>query len=493
MKILLINPPQIFTRSQVTAGVFPPIGLAYIAAVLTENNHKVKILDALGEAFNNFSPFNDDIFLRGLTIDEIVKEVKKNNPDLIGISNLYTFAFPLVRDIANAIKEVTPIPIVVGGAHASIETEKVLLSSQVDYVVISEGEYTTLDLVNHLESGLGIDKIDGLGYKIQGKVIVNPKTQFIRNLDEVPFPRRDMLPMKNYFKAKEAHGSVKESRWTPIITSRGCPFSCSFCPTSRIWHRLWRPRSAKNVVDEIEECIDKWGIKEIHFNDENMTADISRTRQICNEIIERNLEIIWQTPNGVRVEHLDRDTLSLMKKSGCYHLTVAPENASRHVLNLMNKEIDLQHIREVVKWCRQLNIKTAAYFIFGFPGERKEDVSITLRYSRLLAKDGLDEVVYSLFTPLPGSKIAEKFNNLDYYDFLAMADLDRMPVWYSKEKTYLKRLRIWSYASFHLTKFITRPNSFLNFLKNVAHGRQETKTERAVINLIKYFNIKPNK
>jgi magnesium-protoporphyrin IX monomethyl ester (oxidative) cyclase len=493
MKVLLINPPQIFTKSQVTAGVFPPIGLAYIAAFLAKNGHKVKIIDALGEAFGNFSNYDDDIYIRGLTVNELVKKVEKSKPDLIGISNLYTFAYPLVKDISDAIKNVTSVPIVVGGAHVSIQTETVLSSSKIDYVVIGEGEQATLELVEHLDKGSDVSKIDGIGYKTHGKVKINPKLNFIKNLDELPFPARNLLPMENYFKAKEAHGSVKEDKWTPIITSRGCPNNCSFCSTPRIWHRLWRARSAKNVVDEIEECVKKWDIKEIHFNDENVTVDIKRAREICNEIIERKLDIVWQTPNGIGVEHLDKDTLSLMKKSGCYHITVAPENASRYVLNLMNKEINLQHIREVVQWCRQLGIKTASYFIFGFPGERKEDILTTLRYSRLLASDGLDEVVYSLFTPLPGSKMAEKFNKLDYYDFLAMADLNRMPSWYSKEKNYLKRLRIIAYSSFYLTKFVTRPSSFFKFVNNVAHGKQETKTERTVLNIIKYLKVKPNK
>lgn len=486
MKILLINPPQIFTKFQITSGVFPPIGLAYIAAVLSKNGHEVKIIDALGESFNKFSLYKDDIYIRGLNIDEIVEEVKKSDPDLVGISNMYTFAFPLVKDMVGAIKNAMPVPIVIGGAHPSIETEKTLVSSQVDYVIIGEGEYTFLNLIEHLENRLQLDKIDGLGYKIHDRVVINPKTKFIGNLDELPFPRMDLLPMKNYFEAKEAHGPVKKNKWIPIITSRGCPFKCSFCGTVMIWHRLWRPRSAKNVVDEIESYIDKWGIKEVHFNDENMSLDINRVRQICNEIIERKLDIIWQVPNGIRVEHLERDTISLMKKSGCYHITVAPENASEHVLNLMNKDIDLQHVREVIRWCKQLGIKTAAYFMFGFPCERKEDVLITLRYSRLLARDGLDEVVYSLFTPLPGSKIAEKFTELKYYDFLAIADLSRIPSWYGDEKAYLKNLRIQAYITFYMIKFTINPISFFNFLKNLIFGIQETKTERTILNLLKW-------
>jgi anaerobic magnesium-protoporphyrin IX monomethyl ester cyclase len=492
MKISLINPPQLFTKSQVTTCVTPPIGLAYIAAILANNNLTVNILDALGEGFDRFHPFNNTVWARGLTIDEIVARIKRDDPDLVGISNHYTFAFPLVRQLAGAIKQAMPVPVVVGGAHASAEPRSVLMSSPIDYVVIGEGEQTTLDLVEHLRNGLSLDQIDGIAYKSHDRIVVNPKTRFIANLDGLPFPRRDMLPMDNYFRAREAHGGLKETRWTSVITSRGCPFSCSFCSTPGIWHRLWRARSPENVVDEIEECVDKWKVREIHFEDDNMAVDIRRFREICNAVIERKLDLVWQTPNGLRVENLDRKTLSLMKRSGCYHITVAPDSASRHVQDLMNKKVDLANIRNVVTWCRDLGIRTGAFFILGFPGETREDLSLTLKYSRLLAREGLDDVVYSLFTPFPGSEIGHKFGHFDEYDYLACGDLDRVPPWYGENGPYLNRMRLWAYVSFHLTRFIARPTSFLGFLDNLIHSRQETKTERTVLGFMKHLRTEPN-
>jgi anaerobic magnesium-protoporphyrin IX monomethyl ester cyclase len=467
--------------------VFPPLGLAYIAAVLVKNGHDVEIIDALGIAHKKYTYYKDNIYIRGLNVNDIVEMIKNRKPELIGISNMYSFAYPIVNEIVDAIKLIISVPIVAGGAHPSIETERILKTSKIDFIVIGEGEYSFLNLVKSLQQKNPLDSIkniDGLGYKIHEKIIINPKTQFIKNLDELPFPKLDLLPMNKYFEAKEAHGSVIKERWVPIISSRGCPYNCAFCGTVAIWHRLWRPRSAKNVVDEIESDIKTWGIEEVHFNDENMTVDGNRLREICRDIIKRKLKIAWQVPNGVRTERLDKETLMLMKKSGCYHITVAPENASKKVLKLMNKKIDLEHIIRVVKWCKELGIKTAAYFILGFPGETRADINITLRYSQLLARCGLDEVVYSLFTPLPGSKIAEKFTDVKYFDYLSMADLSRLPAWYGPDKKYLKNIRTWMYAKFYLTKYLMNPISLVKFLKNLVLGKQETKTERTILQIL---------
>jgi magnesium-protoporphyrin IX monomethyl ester (oxidative) cyclase len=483
MKILLLNPPQIHTKYQITGGVFPPLGISYIAANLIKHGHEVKILDALGEDYTNYSLYNkEDIYVRGMSIDRILSEIKQYNPDYIGISNMYSFAFPLVTEIISKIKLISISPIFIGGAHPSISPKECLEETEADCVIVGEGENTFLDLV---EMKKKINDIDGIAYRYyRNEIIINPKTEFIENLDSLPFPAMELLPMENYFKAKEAHGSVKKDRWIPIITSRGCPFNCSFCGTVSIWHRKWRARSPKNVVDEIEKYIKLWNVTEIHFNDENMSMDITRLQNICKEIINRNLHISWQVPNGIRVEKLDFSTLKLMKLSGLYHLTLAPESASPNVLKLMNKNIDLVHVRQVVRWCKQLQIKTAAYFIFGFPGETRKDVDISLAYSRRLAIDGLDEVVYSLFTPLPGSKIAEKFTDLKYYDYLAIADLNRLPSWYKEDMVYLKNLRVKSYIIFHIVKFVFNPISFLKFVKNILSGVQETKTERTILKFL---------
>jgi len=490
MKITLINPPQVFTRTQVTAGVFPPLNLAYIASFLESKNHKVQIIDAVGEDYKKFIHYKENIFLRGLSFADIIKKTKNFNPNLIGISNTFTFAYPSVKQLIEKIKKELALPIVIGGTHPSIDFMNIMKNSQVDYVVISEGEETMLNIVKYLEGRGNLNTINGFVYRKNGRIIVNPKTEFIKNLDSLPFPDRELLPMKNYFESREAHGSVKKKRWVPIISSRGCPYNCSYCPTAKIWQRRWRGRSAENIADEIEECIEKWGIKEIHFNDENMSVDRKRMIEICQEIIKRRLDIVWQTPNGMRIESLTKKIIALMKKSGCYHITVAPESGSRRVLKLMNKTINLKQIKNTVKWCKEKKIRTASFFILGFPGETKKDIDITLKYSRLLMYEGLDEVSFSIFTPLLGAEISKHFKINSYEDFLAMGDLGRKPSWFDeKQSKYLKNVRLRAYILFNLMRLINNPVEIIGSIKNIVQQKQETKTERFILNLLKYWKI----
>jgi magnesium-protoporphyrin IX monomethyl ester (oxidative) cyclase len=405
MKLTLINPPLAYSKSQVSAGVVPSLGIAYLAAVALREGHKVNVIDAVGEAPESVHSYRTGFEIRGLGFDEIAKRIPKDT-DLIGISNLFTFAFPVVSDMAKTLKKLD-IPIAVGGAHPSATPVETLQPDYIDYVIISEGEQTLLDLLDVLAGKKKEKDLDGFAWKEKGQIKVNPKTKFIMDLDSLPFPARHLLPMESYFKAKEAHGPTEE-RWTPLISSRGCPFECTFC-TPRLWHRKWRFRSAKNVVDEIEECIDKFNIHDFYFDDENLTIDKKRVMDMCNDIKKRKLDITWQTPNGIRASVTDRELLAKMKESGCKHITVAPESGSDRVLNdIMKKHQTLDQVTNVVQAAYDLNIKTAAFFLIGMPGETEEDIRKTIDYSDKLARIGLDEISYSIFIPLPGSELYDK-------------------------------------------------------------------------------------
>lgn len=249
--------------------------------------------------------------------------------------------------------------------------------------------------------------MSSLVYKKGNEIIRNLKRSYVVDLDKLPFPDRDLVALEKYYKVNEAHGPTQE-KWTPIISSRGCSFECTFC-TSVLWDRKWRPRTAKNVVDEIEFCLKKYSIKEFHFEDENLTFDKERTVEICNEIIRRKLNIKWQTPNGIRASVTDEEVLKLMRESGCYHITVAPESGSKRVIEeIMRKHQNLEQVKHIILSSKKLGMKSAAYFIIGLPGESKEEIKMSLDYAIQLAKAGLDEVAFSLFVPLPGPELYNK-------------------------------------------------------------------------------------
>ena len=321
MKVTLINPPQVFSKTQVAAGVTPPLSLLYLAAYIRPRGHDPVIIDSVIEGVSNTYDLNRQISCRGLRLGEIIERIPSNS-DLIGITNLFSFAYPVVRVLAERIKQVFPdIPVTVGGAHPSAMPLETIMEPAIDYVVISEGEQTLSQLLDRMEQSQGIQDIDGLAYKDRnGRPAMNPKTLFIHNLDELPFPARDLVPLEKYHEASEAHGPTQK-KWTPVLSSRGCPYHCTFC-TPGLWGHRYRVRSAANVLDEMEECIAHHDIREFHFEDENLTINKKRILELCRGIRDRKLAIQWQTPNGIRASVTDHEILSAMRDSGCNHVTV---------------------------------------------------------------------------------------------------------------------------------------------------------------------------
>ena len=491
--VSLINPPQFFSKTQFAAGVIPSLGLMYLSAFLRSQGHRVEIIDSVVEQPENYYDLEEDISCRGMYIDDIINRIGKD-VQLIGVSNLFSFSFPIVKKLTQEIKNAYPaVPIVVGGAHPSATPVETILDTCIDYVIISEGEETLNELVNHLGDEEYIQRLDGICFKNRsGKLVFNPKTNFIEDLDSLPFPSRELIPLEKYYRVHEAHGPSK-GRWTPILSSRGCPFKCTFC-TQSLWNRCYRSRSPENVVDEIENCVKKYGITEFHFEDENLTLNKKRTIDICNEIQKRHLDIRWQTPNGIRASVTDKEMLRNMKASGCFHITVAPESGSKRVLNeIINKNQDLKKVKDVVEYASAIGLKTAAYFVIGLPGETSREVNKSIGFACELARVGLDEVAFSNFIPLPGSelykKIAEKGNGkVDLKNLISIADLKKSVSWsehISSKK--LQSLRIKAYLLFFFVKSIYHPGRFIKTIVNVFTNNEELKTERTLITFLKRF------
>ncbi|MCX6639816.1 MAG: cobalamin-dependent protein [bacterium] len=489
MQITLISPPQNFSNTQETAGVVPPLGLCYLAAVLDPQKYQVKIIDAVAESYKQVFSWQGH-FLRGMTFSEILAAIPPDTK-VIGISNLYTFAFFVAIEIAKRAREAFPeAKIVFGGAHPTIMTRQTMARPEVDFVVLSEGEYTFEKLLTAIEVGAGWEDIDGLAYRRDGETIINPKTQFVQDLDQIPFPRRDLIPMQNYFEAKEPHGSANRPFWTTMIATRGCPYGCTFCNTPQIWQRRWRPRSAKNVVDEIESLHNQFGVEEIHFEDESLTTSLKWVLEFCQELKDRNLNIIWQTSNGVRAESITEESLDLMIESGCTQVTIAAESGSPRILKeVIQKHLDVNAVIRAGKLAAKKDVFVACYFMLGLPEEKKSDVFKSIRLAVRLAFYGIDEVVFSVFSPLPGSQLLgrlikegkvqvgdEFFNDLTPHGDLLVSKS------YSEHISdrQIVLLKYLGYLSFYSTKLVFHPLKVLRSAINIARGIQQIKTERAL-------------
>lgn len=333
MKVLLINPPQTFySGSEPPAGNLP-IGLMYIAAVLQKNDYKVEILDAF-MADSTFQKNGATISV-GMPSERIRQEISTRKPDIVGIAGPFTCQIENTLKISNLTKEVNAeILTVVGGPHVTLVPKEFLKEAKsVDVAVMGEGEYAMLDIAEVFEGKKQFSAIPGIAYRQNGKVRVNQPRPFIENLDLLPYPAYDLVDMEEYLNPKKIGYRSFRDHAISMITSRGCPFNCCFCAVHLHMGREFRAHSAQYVLAHIEYVVDKFKVKNIFFEDDNLTLDLARFAAICDGIIERKIKIGWETPNGVRADCLTMPLLKKMKQSGCQSVFVGVESGEQQILD----------------------------------------------------------------------------------------------------------------------------------------------------------------
>ena len=393
MKVLLLGPFVSKNRR-----LAPPLGLAYMASYLEQAGYNVIIVDSL-------------VMKYGLR--DIVGIIKRNNPDVIGISTVTQFIND-AYDIAKISKEYNPNCLVVlGGPHpTALPIETLNGSKFVDVVVKGEGEITFLELLKAKEKNK-FDGIRGICYRNNDKIFQNPDRPFIENLDSLPFPAYHLLNMNKY--VDRAKHSIKKSGknndkiFGCISSSRGCPYNCSFCASNVIWGRRWRPRSAENIVDEMKLLSDKYGIRKIYFADDLTTLNKKRISRICNLIPKEKMDVSWSCPS--RVNLIDGELCNILKKGGCETVGLGLESGVQSTLDFLNKNITLNQSKTAVKTANKSGLKTESNFIIGVPGETKSMINQTLSFAFSIE---LNHVNFSILTPFPGTKVYNyaKENNL---------------------------------------------------------------------------------
>jgi anaerobic magnesium-protoporphyrin IX monomethyl ester cyclase len=406
-KVLLIEPPVTrpadFTSKKTRIGIVPPLGLAYIAAVLEKNNFTVKILDCLIEGSLEGIPYKNNQIRYGLSDEEIQQKISEFNPDVVGVSCLFSAKVYDMLNLCRIAKETdSHILTVTGGAHPTTAYNEVLKDKNLDFVIFGEGEYSTLELLSALNGKRELSNVDGLAYKEHDLVKVNPKTKYIENLDELPLPARHLLQMEKYINTSSPHSGIKKQPFTSMITSRGCPFHCSFCVIRNLWGTKARYRSPENVLQEIEELVTRYGIKEIHFEDDNLTAEKERAMAIFNRIIQKGWDLSLNSPSGLSVHRLDEELLSVMKKAGYYSISIAIESGDKDILRLMRKPVNLEKVKKLICTIHKLDLKTKGFFIIGYPGETKEQMQRTIKFAETA---NLDWALFFIATPIPGSDL----------------------------------------------------------------------------------------
>ena len=441
----------------------PPIGLGYLAAVLKEHGHQVEIIDCA---------------IQKESYSQIISQVKQSNPDVVGITALSSY-YDGMRKLAHRFQELG-IPVVLGGVHASSLPEFSLRDCKADFVVSGEGEYTTLELIQKWQDEETRKKVKGIAYIENGKFKTNPKREPIQNLDEIPFPAWDLISPLNY--PPIPHGRVmKRYPLASILTTRGCPFSCSYCASTQFWGGNFRRRSSQNVADEIEYLVDKFGVREIHIWDDNFTLIKKHVIGICREVLRRKLDLKFSCPNGVRIDSLNKEILQIMKRVGFYSLTFAIESGAQSILDRANKKLNLKVIPKMVKIAKSLGYYIPSYFIFGLPGETYNTARQTIQLAKKLP---LDIMTSFIAKPLPGSKLftqwvqSQNLSEINYKMFHFYGADNKLELSENGRKLILPKdayqefffrpIQIWRFIKlwvthFHLKQFFPIVRNIYNF------------------------------
>lgn len=442
MKVLLIQPNYkriyAYAKKKEITPVFPPLGLAYIAAFLKKNNIEVRILESNAHDLNH---------------QQISHCISEYSPNIVGITSTTS----LIEE-AHQIALLCPkeIKVIIGGVHASsMPNETLEKFERFDYLVRGEGEFTMLELAQEKP----LSKINGLSYRKGKNIVHNKERPLNENLDNLPLPARELLPMNKYFSV-----GAKQNPSDYILSSRGCPYQCIFCADHLVHGRKFRFRSPESIIQEVEE-IYKRGARDWDFVDDNFTLISERVEKFCDLMIEKGLnkEMSWRCSNGIRVDRINPGLLKKMKEAGCYMVSLGIESGNEEILKNMKKSTDLQKVRQAVEWCKKAGIETRGLFMFGNLGEDRKTMQDTIDFAKSL---DIETATFHITIPFPNTdywKIIMKEGEIypkSYRDYIAYGNvifhhgkIDEETLLEMQKKAY--------------REFYFRPKIFLKALMNI--------------------------
>ncbi len=412
MKVLLINPK---VDLPIDVRTSPPLGLAYLAAMSEERGDSVRVLD--------------------MEVDDtpLQQVVREHAPDVIGIT-ANTMQIESAWRVAQGLKQTTRATIVLGGPHPTFLAAESVERPEIDVVVRGEGELTWVDLCAHLEKGESLQDVKGITYERDGQVVSNAERPVIDAVDSLPFPAYHLFRMDRYTNLQPTLDDIEGASY-PILTSRGCPYRCTYC--SQILPRRWRARSAENVVAEWRWLVRELGAREIGVLDDSFNIDRQRALDICELIIAEGLNHVpWIMINGIRANLVDEELLGRMREAGCIRTAFGVESGNQRILDtVIDKRLTLDQVRAAFKAAKAVGMETIGFFIIGLPGETEETMEETIRFAC-----ELDPVVanFSMATPFPGTEmykqvmkngrlLVKDWGEFAFFENRAQFETDEMP------------------------------------------------------------------
>jgi len=400
MKVLLVTPP--FYRILGIYNRYFPLGITQLGTVLKDKGYKVAVYDAdfysdpdtidYSRISDRFPAYLKSFKQKNQIWNEVIENIKKWKPDVVGISAYTTFATSAFH-LAKLVKEnIENCKVVMGGPHATVRAKEILeICPEVDYVVRGEAEETMVELMNYVTGRKkDVENILGVSFRKGKKIVSNGDRLQPKNLDDYPMLNRSLLMNKNKLSSEDMG---------LIMTSRGCPYRCTYCASTK----GIRYRSVKNVMEELVEVFEKYGTRQFTFKDDSFTVDRSRVVDLCNRLIQWKIKINWEC--NTRVNLVDEELLRLMKKAGCNFVKVGVETGSARVLKMMNKGISLDQVRSAAKLFRKVGLHWTGYFMMGVVGETEKDILRTVDFMHEI-KPNLG--VIAVYEAFPGTVMFEE-------------------------------------------------------------------------------------
>ena len=435
--------------------VIPPLHFAYLASNLSRK-HSVKIYEQLRDRYSD---------------EQLIETILQEKPDILGFS-AFTKDIKHIHDLVSKIRpKLSGTKIVLGGVQMTMMPEETYkyMDNLIDFGFAGESEHAFSLFVEFLDSnrsGVGLEEVPNLIWKENGAIKRN-KMNFTENLDDLEFPLWELIPPNSYPKAP--HGAfMRQFPIAPTVTSRGCPYACTFCAAGSISGKRARYRSVDNVIEEIKYLKKRFGVREIHIEDDNFSFKRERVVDFSERLLKEDMGITWALPNGLRLNSLDIKTLKLMRRAGCYAVNVGVESGNDGILKKIKKGITKETIRSKILLVKEAGIDVGGFFIIGFPGETVKEIKETIDFSRLLP---LDRIGVSYFQPYPGTEEYNKLAERGEYKFdLANSKHTLHTISYVPKNLTRKELKKWRFKAF--TSFYLRPRIFIKLVKEIRSFEQ---------------------
>ncbi len=346
--------------------ISPPLGVTYLSSALKSHGHQASLLDL------RLHPKG------GLSL--ALKWVEEQAPDILGLSAFSSEA-GATHELVRAIKARFPrMPVVVGGPYPSTAPERAMQDENIDFCLIGEGEESFPRLVEHiLENGSDAGGLPSVCHRDNGETVINPVAEPISELDRLPVPDWGLLDMDSYYKRTRHQLFYMHRNYMPILTSRGCPYQCLYC--HNIFGKRFRPYSVERALEEINMLYNRFGVRELHINDDIFNLDLKRAKGIARGIIDSGMDISISFPNAVRADRMDIELIELLKEAGTFKIAYAVETASPRLQKLLKRDLDLEKTREVIEATDGLGLFQTGFFMLGFPTETEGEMQETINYA----------------------------------------------------------------------------------------------------------------